>query len=81
MLPLHVDGPVMFGYATTAGGPGVAPPSPLPGQGVSLTLPQTPATDWYVVAATCDIDGAGVPNTYVYTTSWSPQVFVFNEGQ
>jgi type IV pilus assembly protein PilA len=80
MLPLHIDGPVMFGYATVAGGPGAQPPA-LPGSGVTLTLPQSPTTDWYVVGATCDIDGQGAPNTYVYTTSWSSQVFVYNEGQ
>jgi type IV pilus assembly protein PilA len=80
VLPLHVDGPVMFGYATMAGTVGVAPPA-LPTDAQSVTLPASPTTDWFVIDAMCDIDGSGTPNTYVLTTSWSNQVFTFNEGQ
>jgi type IV pilus assembly protein PilA len=81
MLPLHVDGPVLFGYATVAGGPGVAPqPGTLSINGQSMTLPAVPTTDWFMVAATCDLDGEGAPNTTVYTTSWANQVFVDHDG-
>ncbi len=79
LLPLHIDGPVMFGYATKAG-PANTAPAPLP-TAIAVTLPATSATDWYMVVATCDIDGQGSPNTYVFTTSWTNQVFTFNEGQ
>jgi type IV pilus assembly protein PilA len=83
MLPLHVDGPVLFGYATTAG-----PANTSPGDksvsinGQTLTFPSPSLVDWYVVAATCDLDNSGDgKNTHVYTTSFSNQVFVDNEGQ
>jgi type IV pilus assembly protein PilA len=80
-LPLHVDGPVMFGYATRAGTAADTPyalPSDIQSR---VTLPATSATDWYIVTAMCDIDALGSPYTYVVTTSWSNQVFTFNDGQ
>jgi type IV pilus assembly protein PilA len=83
MLPLHVDGPVIFGYATTAG-----PANTSPGDkgvtvsGQTVTFPSPSLTDWYIVGATCDLDADGkTPDTNVYTTSWTNQVFVDNEGQ
>jgi type IV pilus assembly protein PilA len=78
-LPVHVDGPVMFGYATVAGLPGDAPPA-VTVNGAPLVLPAT-ATDWYVVAAEADLDGDPNNNTHVYGTSWSNQIFVDHEGQ
>ena len=82
MLPLHVDGPVLFGYATVAGGPGVAPvPASVTVNGQSLTFPATPTADWYLVAASCDLDGQGTPNTSVYGSSFTNQVYVDEEGQ
>jgi type IV pilus assembly protein PilA len=78
-LPLHIDGPVMFGYATVAGASTDSVPTALPA-GMTVTLTQ-PTTDWFVVAAMCDIDGNGTPNTSVLTTSWSNQVITSNEGQ
>lgn len=80
VLPLHVDGPVRFGYATTAGNAGSQPAWSFTVNGATMTLPTTSATDWYVVAATCDLDNNGPPNTSVYTTSWTNQVFVDKEG-
>ena len=51
VLPLHVDGPVKFGYATVSGlanqgaiNPATIPVSTIPGG--TLTLPTTSATDW-----------------------------------
>jgi type IV pilus assembly protein PilA len=83
MLPLHVDGPVLFGYATTAG-----PANTTPGDksvsvnGQTITFPSPSLVDWYVVGATCDLDADGkTPDTNVYTTSWTNQVFVDSEGQ
>ncbi len=82
MLPLHIDGPVLFGYATVAGGPGVAPtPANVSVNGQNLTFPASPTSDWYIVAANCDLDDKGTPNTTVYTSSFSNQVFVDAEGQ
>jgi type IV pilus assembly protein PilA len=82
MLPLHIDGSVLFGYATVGGG---ASSNPTPAQvtvnGQVMAFPSPSPTDWFVVAATCDLDNAGLPNTSVYTTSWSNQVFVDAEGQ
>jgi type IV pilus assembly protein PilA len=82
-LPVHVDGPVMFGYATIAGIPGGTPP-PVSVQvnGQALAFPQAPTTDWYIIAAEGDLDGTpGQTNdTNVYATSWSNQVFVDRDG-
>jgi type IV pilus assembly protein PilA len=84
VLPLHVDGPVKFGYATVSGlagstvSPATIPVTTIPGG--TLTLPTTSTTDWYLVAAECDLDGNGPPNTGVYTTSWTNQIFLSNEG-
>jgi type IV pilus assembly protein PilA len=80
-LPVHVDGPVMFGYATVAGLAGAAlPPLPnVPG----YQLPANVTTDWYIVAADGDLDGNGVEpnNTHVLGFSWSNQIFVDREGE
>jgi type IV pilus assembly protein PilA len=81
-LPVHVDGPVMFGYATVAGLAGAAPPA-VTVNGAVLGLPAVPTTDWYIIAASGDLDGNPTEpnNTHVYTTSWSNQVWVDREGQ
>ena len=82
MLPLHVDGPVLFGYATVAGGPTVTPsPASLTVNGQSIGLPASPPTAWYLVAAHCDLDSAGGATTTVFTTSWGNQVYVDQAGQ
>ncbi len=83
MLPLHVDGPVLFGYATTAGPANTAPgDKSVTVNGQTLTFPSPSPVDWYIVGATCDLDNSGDgKNTHVYTTSWTNQVYVDNEGQ
>jgi type IV pilus assembly protein PilA len=82
MLPLHIDGPVLFGYATVAGGPGVPPiPASISVNGQVLAFPTSPPTDWYLIAANCDLDGLGTPNTTVYAMSFTNQVYVDEEGQ
>jgi type IV pilus assembly protein PilA len=82
-LPLHVDGPVLFGYATTAGAANTGPTDKsILVNGQVMSFPQPSATDWFIVAAMCDLDGDGqAPDTHVYTTSWTNQVFVDSEGQ
>jgi len=82
-LPVHVDGPVLFGYATKAGAAGSSPaalPSDISSQ-MDLTSVTRSPTEWYMVTAMCDLDNNGSPYTYVVTTSWSNQVFTYNEGQ
>jgi prepilin-type N-terminal cleavage/methylation domain-containing protein len=80
-LPVHVDGPVMFGYATIAGVAGAAIPA-VPNV-ANLTLPGTTTTDWYIVAADGDLDGDATEpnNTHVVGVSWSNQIYVDHEGQ
>jgi type IV pilus assembly protein PilA len=83
-LPVHVDGPVMFGYATVAGLAGNAPaPAQVDVNSSPLVFPAAPSTDWYIIAACADLDGnAAEPNnTHVYGTSWTNQIFVDREGQ
>jgi type IV pilus assembly protein PilA len=83
MLPLHVDGPVMFGYATTAGPANTGPgDKSVTVNGQTLSFPQPSTTDWFIVSAMCDLASDGkLPNTNVYTTSWANQVYVDSEGQ
>jgi type IV pilus assembly protein PilA len=82
VLPLHVDGPVMFGYATTAGPANTSPAdASVMVNGQTLTFPQPSVTDWFIVGAMCDLDSDGkAPNTTVFTTSWANQVYVSDEG-
>ena len=80
VLPLHVDGPVMFGYATIAGAANTSPvPASITYQGQTLTFPAPSLVDWFIVAAGCDLDANGTIGTHVYTTSWSNQVVVDQE--
>jgi type IV pilus assembly protein PilA len=86
MLPLHVDGPVMFGYATTAGPANTTPKDPsVTVSGQAVTFPSPSPTDWFVISATCDLDNSGsapgsAANTNVYATSWTNQAFVSGGG-
>ena len=59
MLPLRVDGPLLFGYATVAGPAGPPTPLSVTVNGQTLAFPATLPTDWYVVAANCDVDNSG----------------------
>ena len=81
MLPLHIDTPVMFGYATTAGGAAAAPTLPTELSGLGVTIPASVPIDWYMIAAKCDVDANGAPFTYVVGASWNNQLFTYNEGQ
>ncbi len=82
VLPVHVDGPVMFGYATVAGTAGTNPaPASVSVNGQNVAFPSPSTVDWFVVAAMCDVDSDGkTPDTHVYTTSWSNAVMVDAEG-
>ena len=64
---MHVDGPVMFGYATIAGAAGTRPAAAHV-TATAIVFPATSTTDWYVIAADGDLDGNAVEpgNTHVY---------------
>ena len=81
LLPVHVDGPVQFGYATVAN-QGVAPPGSV-GQPVAfVTVPAAVGTaPWYYVTASADLDAEGGAFTQLVGTSFSNQIFSANEGE
>ena len=69
-LPVHVDGPVQFGYNTEAGiGPG------MPGYGFVNTAAADPTKPWYAIQAVADLDGLGPPNTKLSGNSATNQIF------
>jgi len=81
MLPLHVDGPVLFGYATVAGAANTTPasvgaPAQVTVNGQNMVFPSPSPVDWFIVSAGCDLNNDGTVGTHVYTTSWTNQVFV-----
>jgi type IV pilus assembly protein PilA len=78
VLPVHVDGPVLFGYATIAGAAGAGGTAIT--NNCNLTGLTSPATDWYAVAAEADLDGITTTHTDVCAVSWSSQITVYNEG-
>jgi type IV pilus assembly protein PilA len=81
LIPVHVDGPVAYGYATVAGSAGtaslaVALPAPA---SVSLSGPPgTSPTDWYWITATGNPAGyaSGANMSYVVGNSFSNDLFV-----
>jgi type IV pilus assembly protein PilA len=80
VLPVHIDGPVQFGYQTTAGSTtlptSVGQPVPF------VTVPAAVGTDpWYYVTASADLDGNGGLFTELVGTSWQNTIFVANEGE
>jgi type IV pilus assembly protein PilA len=81
LLPVHVDGPVQFGYATSAGAFGTAPPG-LIGQPVAfVTVPAVGTNPWFFVTASADLDGRGGLFTELVGTSFQNTIFVSNEGE
>jgi type IV pilus assembly protein PilA len=80
-LPVHVDGPVMYGYWTSAGAAGTnSNPSSWMINGASTTLPTTVPTDWFEVGAGGDVNGNGV-YSHLYTGSWTNDILIDNEGE
>lgn len=76
-LPVHVDGPVQFQYATVAGTTAMTG-SPLNSSWVTWNAPtQTP---WYVVSAKCDLDGVTADQTELIGSSFQNTIFARNEG-
>jgi type IV pilus assembly protein PilA len=80
-LPVHVDGPLLFGYATVAnGGPLNLNPTASITIGGNATTITNPGTDWFAIAAEADLDGTAGTVTHVFGFSMSNQIFVANEG-
>ena len=77
-LPVHADGPLLFGYATIAGLAGTTQPSI--NTNFSATTLTGPYTDWYVIGAEADLDGTTSNYTDVCGYSWTNQIIVTNEG-
>ncbi len=82
-VPVHVDGPVMFGYTTIAGLAGSTPTAIATmlrnGTAYTLNFPAS-TSDWFLVAACGDTDGDKVFSAYV-SGSFSNEVFSSNEGE
>ena len=82
-LPVHPDGPLMFGYATTAGSAGQAPsPLSLTVNASTITFPNPSPTDWFVIAGR--LDQTNPPNgvyCHVYGASWTKDVYVDNDAE
>jgi prepilin-type N-terminal cleavage/methylation domain-containing protein len=80
-LPVHVDGPVMYGYWTTAGAAGTAAnPASWSINGATTSLPSSVPTDWFEIGAGGDVNGNGV-YSHLYTGSWTNDVLIDNEGE
>jgi len=80
-IPLHVDGPVLFGYATMAGTSATQPQATVTYKNATYPLAQNLTTDWYVVTAAADLDSNTSTATLVVGASWTNQITVVNEGQ
>lgn len=82
-LPVHVDGPVMFGYATIAGAAGVAPGvAAINGYNVTFPVAANVTSPWFIVAASGNTDGDSAP-TYctVVGSSFTNDLWVDKEGE
>ncbi len=80
VLPIHIDGPVQFGYTTSAGTG--TPPANIGLPVTFVSVPPAVGTDpWYYVTAAADLDGQGGLYTELVGTSWQNTIFVANEGE
>ena len=77
-LPVHVDGAVLFSYATVADTVTFTSP---PADAAWVTFNAPTAVPWYVVMAKCDLDSAGGAVTQLVGTSFENRIFSRNEGQ
>jgi type II secretory pathway pseudopilin PulG len=76
-LGARVTQPVQFGYLVNAGRAGETPPTL---QLTSSPLLGKPTEPWYVIQARADYDDDGKYCNAV-ATSWTPEVFMENEGE
>ena len=76
-LPVHLSGPVLFGYATTAGTGAFTAPN-----GTGWVTWGTPSSKpWYSVIARCDLDADNGMKTELASASFTTQIFSAHEGQ
>jgi type IV pilus assembly protein PilA len=75
-LPVHIDGPVSFAYATRAGSGAFS--APTDAAWVNFGTPA--AGPWYVVMAKCDLDGTSSDYTQLVGSSYQNSIFIQNEG-
>jgi type IV pilus assembly protein PilA len=78
-LPVHVDGPLLFGYATVANGGALHLNANITINGTGTPI-NDPGTDWFAIAAEADLDGTSGTVTHVFGFSMTNQIFVANEG-
>ncbi len=81
-LPVHTDGPVMYGYTTIAGVAGVGPTAAQAGarvNGATVVWPTNPTTDWYVVSGVGDSNGDAIFTT-VIGSSFANDLWVDRDG-
>jgi type IV pilus assembly protein PilA len=77
ILPVHVDGPVQFAYATVAGTTTMSG-NPLGTGWVNWTA--ATKVPWYVVKAECDLDGDTTNKTELVGSSFQNTIFTQSEG-
>jgi len=80
VLPVHVDGPVLFGYATIAGSAGAGGTAIGNNCNLANLTSPAPTPDWFAIAAEADLDNVPSTHTDVCAFSWTNQIFIYNEG-
>jgi prepilin-type N-terminal cleavage/methylation domain-containing protein len=75
-LPVHIDAPVSFAYATRAGTGAFTAPT----DATWVTWNSPAAGPWYVVMAKCDLDGNTSDFTQLVGSGYTNQIFIRNEG-
>lgn len=80
-LPVHADGPLMYGYYTIAGTPSVAVPAmTIAGQNIAWPTGSALTTDWFIAYAEGDVDGDTVKSRFM-GSSFSNAVMVEAESE
>ena len=78
-LPVHSDGPLLYGYATVSGAQGAALPA-VPVAGMTFPAANTLTSDWFVVVARGDQDGNSVFASVV-GVSWQRDLFIDKDSE
>jgi type IV pilus assembly protein PilA len=77
-LPVHVDGPVQFGYRTVAA-PAAVPAYPWINMAAGVA--QAATRPWYVIEARADLNGDGALFTELVGTSFQNTIFTNQVGE
>jgi prepilin-type N-terminal cleavage/methylation domain-containing protein len=77
-LPVHVDGPVQFGYRTVAA-PAAVPTYTWMNMAAGVTIAAT--RPWYVIEARADLNGDGGLFTELVGTSFQNTIFTHQVGE